>query len=144
MIFFYVRKKPFLICSKSTLLRELSRLFSERITIGQASGQERVVFDDGLAPADDIADRGVGQVVLDIGLQFLPGLGLGVGKDGRVKACRPAFRVTDRAAGDKALRQWLRVYAADGDGIQAFLVFILFVAGVHLHPTVGVFVFGAA
>jgi hypothetical protein len=55
---------------------------------------------------------------LDIGLQFLLRLGLGILEQLRVETGRPAFRFVDGAAGDEVLRQLLGVDAADRNGIQ--------------------------
>jgi hypothetical protein len=79
-----------------------------------------------------------------IGFQLLLRLGLGILQDGGIKARGPAFGFVSGAAINEALRQRLGIDAADGDRIQAFLVLILLVAGVHLDPAVGIEVFGAA
>jgi hypothetical protein len=112
--------------------------------VGQAGRQHWVFLDDGLTAADDVAHRGIGQMVLDVGFQLLLRLGLGILQDAGVKARGPAFAVVDGAASDEALRQLLGIDATDGDRIQAFLVLILLVAGVHLDPAVGIAISGAA
>ena len=112
--------------------------------VGQAGRQHRECLDDGLGAAEHIADRGVLHLGFNISLQFLLRLGLGILEQLRVEAGRPAFRFVDGTAADEVLRQLLGIDAADGDGIQAGLVLVLFVAGIQAGPAVGSLVFGAA
>ena len=91
-------------------------------------------------PADDVADSGVAEVLLDVLFQALLYLALCLGEDGWIKAGRPAFVRVDLAAVDELPGKLLRVDAGDGYGIEALLVFILFVAGVEREPVIGVFV----
>ena len=104
--------------------------------VGQRGRQHGEFLDDGLGPADDITYCGVLHLGLDVGLQFLLRLGLGVFQQLRVETGRPAFGFVDGAAGDEALRQLFGVDAADGNGIQAFFVFVLLVAGINFDPGV--------
>jgi len=84
--------------------------------VRQAGRQERVFLENGFAPADDIANGRVCEVILDVSLQLLPGFSLGVLQDGCIKTCGPAFRFVDGAASDEVLRQLFGIDAADGDG----------------------------
>ena len=63
-------------------------------------------------------------------------LGLGIFEQLRVKTGHPTFGFIHDAAGDEVLCQLFGIDAADGNGIQAFFVFVLLVAGINFDPGV--------
>lgn len=111
--------------------------------VRQSRRQHRVFFDDGFAAADDVAHRRIRHLVLDVVLQFLLSLGLGVLQDGRIEARRPAFGFVDGAAGDEALRQLFGIDAADTDRAQASQIVVWLVTGIENNLAVGVFILGS-